>query len=62
MFGLSWGYLATRSCDSEVPIELKVVTTWLAEVSMKKCEASVAQSDNTFDVGSGGLLVLTWIV
>jgi hypothetical protein len=26
-------YFETRSCESEVPIELKAVITWLAEVS-----------------------------
>ena len=56
-------YCATRSCDSEVPIELKAVTTWLAEYQQEELlavrwrnTAGPARSD------PAGELVLTWMV
>jgi hypothetical protein len=45
-------YLAIRSLASDVPIELKVEITWLAEVSMMKLPALLAQYCRMLEVGS----------
>ena len=53
-------YLAMRSFDRFVPIWLKVVTIWLAEVSRKNLLESLAQFCSRVEVGS--LSVFTWII
>src|SRR4051794_38548168 len=56
-------YLATRSFDSELPIEVKAATVWLADVIRKKFSGELAQFCSRVDVGSGSVvLVFTWMV
>src|ERR1700691_3156581 len=55
----SLAYRPTRSLLSAVPIELKVVTIWVEEVSMKNLFGLLAQFCSTVAVGSGGELVST---
>src|SRR5581483_5037541 len=52
--------LFSRRLESAVPIELKVVTIWLAEVNRKKLSGVLAQSLSICDMGSPP--VLTWTV
>jgi hypothetical protein len=56
----SLAYLEIRSCDRLVPIWLKVVTIWLAEVSRKKLAGFEAQFCSKVEVGSPP--VFTWMV
>ena len=53
-------YFATRSLDSEVPIELNTVIVCEAEVTWKNLSVSLAQYLQHRDVGSPP--VSTWIV
>lgn len=53
---------AILSLLSAVPIVLKVVTIWVALVSMKNLSELLAQFCRTVEVGSAGELVFTWIV
>ena len=53
-------YFATRSFESDVPIELNTVRVWLADVTRKNLSAPLAQYCYTCEVGSPP--VLTWTV
>lgn len=55
-------YFATRSLESEEPIELNTLSVWLAEVTRKNLAASLAQYCSTAEVGSPGEPVLTCTV
>ena len=60
--GLQGGYFATRSLESEVPIELNTVKVWLAVVTRKNLSAPLAHYCSTLEVGSPGEPVLTCTV
>ena len=54
--GFAENYRATRSFDSEVPIELNAAMIWLAEVTVENLSEPLAQYCNTAEVGSPSVL------